>query len=84
MSSYLSSMAAAAARNSGGSNNNSSANSSNYPSSNSANTPSTTSSSGAGSHPQMKEEHEPNSFINIDELPVSILRLGSVRLQSSA
>lgn len=72
MSSYLSSMAAAAARNANsGSNQNSSnsANSSNYPSSNSANTPSTTSSSGPGSHPQMKEEHEPNSFINIDELP---------------
>ncbi|XP_058812230.1 ETS-like protein pointed isoform X2 [Topomyia yanbarensis] len=64
MSSYLSSMAAAV-RNA----NSNSATSTNtsYPSSNSANTTSTTSSS--GQHPQMKEEHEPNSFINIDDLP---------------
>ncbi|XP_055589030.1 ETS-like protein pointed isoform X2 [Uranotaenia lowii] len=80
MSSYLSSMAAAAAaaaasavRSSSNTSGNSSNNTSSSNSYGTSNTPSTTSSSTSGNqqqqHPHMKEEHEPNSFINIDDLP---------------
>ncbi|XP_055534793.1 ETS-like protein pointed isoform X2 [Wyeomyia smithii] len=67
MASYLSSMAAAAVRNASNSANSSNAN--NYPGSNNSANTGSTGATGSGQHPQMKEEHEPNSFINIDDLP---------------